>query len=105
MFVLACFVALACGVGCLGESGNSVDWWVAMKVPGALSYYYADTNSGGGLEESSGSLDGSGAIYNSVKQMYTASSSYGRLMWNDENPNGTTSESVAHSKGLLLFDG
>jgi deoxyribonuclease II len=68
------------------------------------AYYYGDANTGGSLSKSGNSLDGSGAIFNSISQVYGGSSSTGLLMWNDENPNGTTSETVAHAKGLLYFD-
>lgn len=76
-----------------------------MKVPATLDYYYGDANNGGSLGKSGGSLDSSGAIFNSVSQIYQRRSSSGALMWNDENPNGTTSFDVAHAKGMLYFEG
>jgi deoxyribonuclease-2 len=44
-------------------------------------------------------------VYNSINQIYSRNSSDGVLFWNDENPDGTTSEVVAHAKGLLYFEG
>ncbi len=31
--LLALFVACAVAISCKDESGNNVDWWIAMKIP------------------------------------------------------------------------
>lgn len=70
-----------------------------------MSYYYMDSNSHSDWTLSGSKLDGSdGALVSSFKQVYKLSSGRGALLWNDEVPNGSKSEEVAHSKGALVFD-
>ena len=80
-------------------------WLVFFLTLFDPAYYYTDANGSGGLQESSGSLGSSGAIYNSVSSIYSRSSDEGVLVWNDENPNGEEPSWAAHAKGMLYFDG
>lgn len=47
------------------------------------------------------SLANSGALGNTLSQIYKGSEGY--VMWNDEIPNGATSSSKAHSKGVMGY--
>lgn len=111
----------ACAVQCLDASGSPVDWSVTMKLPeisgGAgpaadgLAFTYMDSSGGSSLALSSEPLTSSsialaqtlGQIYGQAAQGPDADFTY--AMYNDETPDGRTSESRGHSKGVIAFDG
>jgi len=103
LVLLASVLMTVAAVSCMDEKGNAVDWFVAIKAPDGINYYYTDANSGPGLSMSSSDLNSPGAIYYSVGQIFQAQSSEGVLVWNDE-AEGHNSETDAHAKGMLFFD-
>ena len=78
-----------------------------MQVNNNAEYYYNDPDSTK-LSKSPNTIeeDSSGAIMNTVMQLYgDLGDSYAYALYNDQTPTGSSSDSRAHSKGLMLFDG
>jgi deoxyribonuclease-2 len=114
----------------MDEKGNPVDWWFMYKVAGKSTtsdggkgpkvggnkvtgteyiYFDANTPSNGGLTLSPNRLDQSGALPNTLKQVYGAAAAANKHMgwffYNDENPiDGTVNGARGHTKGVLAFD-
>jgi len=123
---VACLLLIAllggCGVAaqtCLNERGEAVDWFVILKVPKddhspipsiaeGYAYLYGDAVSRGSTfwTNSSQSLaDPSSSVGRTLTQIYdgASDSSNGYVFYNDELPNGPTSDSYGHSKGQLMW--
>jgi len=111
-------------LSCLAEDGQPVDWFVLYKMPATESqeistgsfrgesYVYRSSQSqqlswivSNQSIESHSSLPGQtlGPLYRHRDQKIEEMQLL--LMYNDEFPNGTTSESAAHAKGVVAFDG
>jgi deoxyribonuclease-2 len=102
MLALLCMLALACfaSPSCLGDNGEGVDFFVALKQPRHPAYLFSSTNASLVLSPHTVSEPNS-AIGASVGQTQDAPSV---LMWNDQPPGAAVSMSVAHDKGILVFD-
>jgi deoxyribonuclease-2 len=78
-----------------------------LQVNNNAEYYYNDPDSTK-LSKSPNTIeeDSSGAIMNTVMQLDgDLGDSYAYALYNDQTPLGSSSDSRAHSKGLMLFDG
>jgi len=93
-------------VHCVSESGSSVDWWFIYKQPNGLSYAYLDSSSrSSSLTIASSTLsEASGALQDTLSQVYSGSKSLAYAAWNDEPPKGATNDD-AHAKGVLASNG
>ena len=96
-------------IGCLDESGNLVDSWVALAQNLDYQYYwhYAST----GFVKSPYRLDqtSDGCIMSTMNQLYSPvlnMSNIAYALYNDDPPPpaGTASSTYAHAKGVFLFD-
>jgi len=104
-------------IGCKDQRGNNVDWFVAYKLPvnvgsdpnarSGFGYVYTDvkTVSQGLVLSSTNVAQNTGALFFTLSQIYNTSSSISYMMYNDEKPDGTTSSTYGHTKGVLGFDG
>lgn len=93
-----------CATTCINNEGIAVDWWVVLKVPGKLGktgfgYYDSQTTVAKmGLRTNPPDQQNT-ALWRTLEQINTAGLQV--VAWNDENPNGTTSSSLAHSKTVI----
>jgi deoxyribonuclease II len=111
----------------MDDSAEPVDWWFMYKVAGKSSttegarapqigghtvtggeYLYFDANGSTGtkLALSPNEVGGSGALGNTLQQVYGPSdSNVGWFFYNDENPiDGKVNGARGHTKGVLAFD-
>lgn len=114
----------------LNEKGTAIDWWFMYKVSGestkadgsrgatlngsavtGVEYLYFDSgmSATAKLAVSPNRVDKSGALVNTLNQIYNASASAGKQLgwyfYNDENPiTGKTNSARGHTKGVLAFD-
>ena len=106
-------------ISAIDENGNPVDWWFIYKVSGesttstggkvlGTEYIYFDSNmpSDGKAALSPHLVDKSGALPNTLAQIYGASNpNLGWYFYNDENPiDGTVNSERGHTKGVVAFD-
>jgi deoxyribonuclease II len=106
-------------ISAIDENGNPVDWWFMYKVSGesetsgdlkikGTEYIYFDSNApaDGKAVLSPHTVDESGALPDTLSQIYTAENpNLGWYFYNDENPiTGKTNGSRGHTKGVLAFD-
>lgn len=100
----------------LNEAGAEVDWWFIYKVPKLTSsrftlaatgyeYAYYDAPSAN-VVRSAHTLDqDAGALRQTLDALFkTPSPSTGWILYNDEIPDGATSGSLGHTKGVIGFD-
>ncbi|XP_059352361.1 deoxyribonuclease-2-alpha-like isoform X2 [Daphnia carinata] len=116
-------------LSCRTEDGQPVDWFVLYKLPATTTakatdgraYVYRTSASTEGDDgstwifsqqsiDSAGSLPGQTLepIYNVPEHVVSEHNDVDErllLMYNDEFPNGTSSELAAHAKGVVAFDG
>ncbi|KNC46493.1 deoxyribonuclease II family protein [Thecamonas trahens ATCC 50062] len=105
---------------CMGEGGNAVDWWAAVKTPiesasndpnvaTGTAYAYTDAVMNAKslvLTGESLATDKSSSLWSTLAQVYGSSqNSVGYMMFNDETPSGAKSGTKAHQKGVVAFDG
>lgn len=90
---------------CLNPNGTVVSWWVQLLFPtsvqGGFAYIdntYAAPSFVIHQEEGDSSKT---AMTRTLSQINTLKMS--SMAWNDENPNGTTSSTKAHSKGVIGY--
>ncbi|HWU91220.1 MAG TPA: deoxyribonuclease II family protein [Kofleriaceae bacterium] len=111
----------------IDDSGRPVDWWFMYKVAGksttssgargprlrghkvtGAEYLYLDARAPrtARLALSPHTVDGSGALPNTLNQIYGASShELGWFFYNDEDPiTGKVNDERGHAKGVLAFD-
>lgn len=103
-------------IGCRDMKGKPVDWFVVYKIPKirdvpevytqGLGFYYLDVNSPSWKTSPDLSIDKGGhAVYYTMQQIYNETDNdFMYLMYNDETPGGSTSESFGHTKGVVSFD-
>ena len=118
--VLLALVAAANAFSCLNQEGKFADHWTALKVNNGAEYYYRDDSAEFSTEYSGTFKPGGtmadvpgapGAILSTIGQLYGLGTAggpvnqYAYALYNDETPDGKTSSSHAHSKGVVLFDG
>jgi deoxyribonuclease-2 len=101
------------------QDGVSVDWWFIYKLPinvgpnkdsTGFEFLYFDSRGDDGLSLSPISLDHSeSALGLTLDQIFSVSSDFGYLLWNDEipstpeNPKPKNKGSKGHTKGILAF--
>jgi len=103
------------GISCLDENGGAVDWWIILKLPllpscddpklnSGFAYAYADVNSptlaltGRRLDDPNASLTKTlGQVYNAGQ------ANLAWIMYNDQPPNGTATDTYGHTKGLTAY--
>jgi len=111
MTVISMVTVSMATLGCLDATGSPTEWWMAIKKPD--SYDYALFT--GSAWTYSGSLeDKSGPLYETLDQIYGASTPPGYVMYNDHPPDiNTTNDSTStgsenwyngHMKGVLAFN-
>lgn len=120
LLVLALLASACHAHWCLNESGEAVDWWVAVKAPRLSSsqhsavaagraYLYADSKSartGTFWRNSSKTvMDADSAMGRTVGQIYATAGdpNYGYALYSDQTPDGTTSSSFGHAKGHMAW--
>ena len=106
-------------ISAIDENGNPVDWWFMYKVSGesttssgnkvsGTEYIYFDANAPADAKAalSSYQVDKTGALPNTLAQIYTAANpNLGWFCYNDENPiTGQVVGARGHTKGVLAFD-
>lgn len=133
MLVLA-LPAMSGSIGCKNPSGESVDWWVILKIPklspsthppgsNGLQYVYMDPKNMESLddnavftiqEEDIGSTGSalmrtlsplnSAVAIRESVGLNTSSGELGYMLYNDEYPTGKVIYNQGHCKGVVLFD-
>ena len=95
-------------IGCLDENGHAVDWWIVYKLPNVHGnsasqegFGYAYTDPSTSLHITGRSLKNTGALWYTLNQVYSGQEGY--VMWNDETPDGKTSSTHAHAKGVMGY--
>ena len=98
------------GFDCIDDNGNSVDYWVALKKPKSLSYFYYDSNENI-FNISQHSLNDTihGALAHTTKQLWNNDANY--VIYNDQIPNiynnfkiNKTISKFGHTKGYFAFN-
>lgn len=104
--LLVLLVSLASSQSCLDINGNPVTWWAKLIYPGSVPGgfgYFDSTFSAPSFVQYQQSVDSTGTpLYNTLNQINTMNLQ--TTAWNDEMPNGTTSSTKAHSKGVLAYN-
>jgi len=92
-------------ITCISDSGDPIDWWIILKSPDGTQYTYMDDSSED-FSWSSFDLKDSGALFNTLQQVYknSQSESVGYILYNDEDPDGGNHEDFGHTKGDVCFD-
>jgi len=89
-------------LSCLDGNGSPIDWFVALKQPNGYDYQLFN----GSSFQAAGSLEtASGPVGLTLKTLYGCGTSCAYAMYNDESPDGKVSDSRAHMKGVIAFDG
>ena len=95
-------------LSCQSDSGQSVDWWVAIKAPRGTDYVYADARQPTPAASAYSMNDTTaGALTNTLQQLWTLPATTGSyIVWNDEPlPNtGAYNFSYGHTKGVAAVD-
>eukprot|EP01097_Dermamoeba_algensis_P004523 TRINITY_DN2938_c0_g1_i1.p1 TRINITY_DN2938_c0_g1~~TRINITY_DN2938_c0_g1_i1.p1 ORF type:complete len:373 (+),score=86.89 TRINITY_DN2938_c0_g1_i1:96-1214(+) len=105
-------------IGCIGDDGKAVDWWVSLKMPrrkgidnpsvdNGVGYGYLDQRiAANGFKLNAKSLDDpKSALFATLAQIYQKNKDVGYMMYNDADPTEDDSTShYAHAKGVLGFD-
>eukprot|EP01098_Paradermamoeba_levis_P006502 TRINITY_DN2695_c0_g1_i1.p1 TRINITY_DN2695_c0_g1~~TRINITY_DN2695_c0_g1_i1.p1 ORF type:complete len:401 (-),score=83.43 TRINITY_DN2695_c0_g1_i1:272-1441(-) len=115
--VLLCFCDFSYLLGCIGDDGNPVDWWIALKSPkrrsvkdpnvaSGLGYAYMDnTNIKKNFTLNKKALDDSkSCLARTLSVLYSGSKGVGYGMYNDNAPGKNASSYWAHAKGVFGFD-
>ncbi len=99
-------IVLANSQPCLDINGNPVNWWVKLIYPGSVpgGFAYLDSSfAAPSFVNYQQEADSPGSpMYNTLNQINTMGLQ--TSAWNDEMPNGTTSSTKAHSKGVLAYN-
>lgn len=104
VFLILSILALSNADQCLNPSGTMVSWWVQMIFPGTTpGYAYFDsTFTAPSFVVHTQLADSAGtAMTRTLSQINTLKLE--SLAWNDEKPDGTTSSTKAHSKGVAAY--
>lgn len=106
LLVSLLFVYSATSQQCLDPNGNPVAWWVMLLFPGSVpgGFGYLDsTSTTPQFQIHSEAPDSPGTpLYNTFTQINDMNLQ--SIAWNDEHPDGKTSSSKAHSKGVLAYN-
>src|SRR3989338_3540725 len=104
---------------CKNPTGAAVDWWSMLKLPiittaptgsparlGTAFVYLDSTAPNAWQSNAENSINGTNnALYQTLHPLYlSSSSSLGSLMYDDQDPTGTTHSSFGHTKGVWAFD-
>jgi hypothetical protein len=87
---------------CQSESGQPVDWWVALKAPRGTAYLYADSTTPS-LTPSPHSMNdtATGALTHTLQQLWTLPPDGSYVLWNDSPPGAAAyNYSYGHTKGI-----
>ena len=101
----------------LDESGKPTDWWFMYKAPKlnaaagltdastGFEYVYFDSKATA-VTRSPYTLDSdNGALFHTLDSVFgNPQANTGWILYNDEIPNGATSLTLGHSKGVIGFD-
>ena len=109
--LLVCLASRACqadgGLGCRDESGEPVDYFVALKFPDGSNYAYADSRTAhSGFASSPFDLASKtdGAVAKTLAGVYDADSDdVGHVQYNDAWPDDHKHGTGGHTKGFLGF--
>ena len=100
--LLLTVAAASTTISCKDESGDDVDWWVAVKAPKGTDYFYGDATVAFALSTHSMNDTTVGALAHTTRQLWTAPT---YVMWNDEPPaQPIYNFSYGHTKGYLALD-
>ena len=105
----------------INDNGKPVDWWFIYKLPdnatsplgvepkskktSGYEYLYYDADSTTPLALSPNTLDSNtGALFDTLNQLYSNSADLGRIFYNDEIPGKGSCLTHGHTKGVLAFD-
>mmetsp|Transcript_26488 Transcript_26488/g.41995 ORF Transcript_26488/g.41995 Transcript_26488/m.41995 type:complete len:349 (-) Transcript_26488:67-1113(-) len=106
--LLSLFVFAESNLQCIDNNGKTVDWWFAYKSNHGTNYSYFDASSTETkLTPSTTQTLTAGSnscLERTLNQVFKNKKSVNYIGYNDENPNGTTSFTLGHSKGALAFD-
>jgi len=106
ILLLVALLAFANTQSCLDPNGNPVDWWVKLLYPGSVpgGFGYIDsTYTAPSFVLYPNEPDTPGTpLFRTLQQINDQNLQ--TAAWNDEMPNGTTSSTKAHSKGVLAFN-
>ncbi|XP_071948097.1 plancitoxin-1-like [Antedon mediterranea] len=117
LFIVLFCHPVASSVGCLDSDGKPIDWFIVLKlhrnknnnntlIKEGVAHQYMDANSPSWRLSSVSLNDSRQAIGYTLQQIYDNSQSQdvGYVMYNDEFPDGTSSQYYGHTKGTLGFD-
>eukprot|EP01084_Bolivina_argentea_P302223 521643_1 len=110
LLITYCFFLLTVkgNLQCIDNNGKTVDWWFVYKSNYGTQYSYFDGSSTDSklTPSTTQSLDAgnNSCVERTLNQIYNNKKTVNYMMYNDENPNGTTSFTLGHSKGVLAFD-
>jgi len=104
-------------IGCRNEHNEPVDWFIVYKLPEmptsteamekeGVAHMYMDESTNGQWRQSTVSIQtDKHAVAYTLEQLYGKQSKDAfHLMYNDETPEGKTSSSKGHAKGVTMFD-
>jgi len=94
------------GFDCIDEDGFPVDYWVSIKKPQSLSYFYYDSNKKiFNLSPNSLNDTTTGALAYTTKQLFHSDANY--VIYNDQPPNinilNYSTTKFGHTKGYFAF--
>lgn len=102
-------------IKCKDPDGIDVDWFISFKSPdnvlktndffkNGTAYAYLDSSSTNFIYRSA-DITTSGPVVNTLSPLYDVENDVELVfMFNDEKPNGSTSTTTGHAKGVLTFN-
>ena len=106
--VLLLLLCVKSNLQCINDNGKIVDWWFVYKSNDGTKYSYFDASSTETklTPSTTQSLDAgnNSCVERTLNQIFNNKKTINYVGYNDENPNGTTSYTSGHSKGVLAFD-
>ena len=107
ILIIAAILCLGCySQACLDPNGNTVAWWVQLLFPGSVPGGFAYIDSTFTSSDFTIFQETPDAANTPLTRTLTQINSMNlqSTAWNDENPNGKTSSSKAHSKGVIAYN-
>ena len=106
VFLLSVLLVTVQSQNCLNPSGKPVNWWVQLLFPPSVNSgfaYYDSTYTAPSFVVHPENPDSVNTpMTRTLSQINTMGLQ--TVAWNDENPNGTTSSTKAHSKGVFAYN-
>src|SRR3990167_2261054 len=81
--------------GCVTETGNQVDWYVAMRIPNSRTYLIYDSATTSFRKTDEGLLGSAVDVLSLTKDKL--------IIWNDQPVDKSVSTNKAHSKGFIHY--